>query len=284
MSLAGLRAFDAVVASGGFSAAARMLGVSQPAVSARLAALERRYDVRLIDRRTGAPTQLGAALYGITHELFSLAERADRLLADANELMPDRVRVAVDAPGYAMPVLAAVRRRQPQMSFDVQAGNAQQVVDAVREGRAEIGFAANAPEHPDLHRAELRTQDLAAVVRTDHARAGDRTLRLADLVDESLIGREAGSVTRSALEDAARDAGLTIRFDMIAGSREAVLAAAAAGLGVSVVAEDEMLDDPRLVMLDLREPVISVAEHLICRRGDERTPLWRAMTAAAAVS
>lgn len=284
MTLAGLRAFEAVVTTGGFGAAARMLGVSQPAVSARLAALERRYDVHLVDRRTGEPTQLGAALHEITGELFSLAERAERLLADANELVPRRVRVAVDAPGYAMPVLAAVRRRQPAMRFEVQAGNAQDVVQAVREGRAEIGFAADAPEHPDLHRAELRTQDLAAVVRTDHDRAGERTLRLADLVGEPLIGREAGSVTRSALERAAADAGLTIRYDMIAGSREAVLAAAAAGLGVSVVAEDEMLDDPRLVMLDLRDPVVSVAEHLICRRGDERTPLWRAMMAAATVA
>lgn len=281
MSLPRLRAFEAVVATGGFGAAARMLGMTQPAVSARLASLEREYGVRLIDRRTGLATPVGAALHEITHELFALADRAERLLAAAGDLAGEQVRVAVDAPGYAMPVIADVRRRYPGVVFQVEAGNARDVVDAVRSGRADVGFAADAPADPDLQRTALRTQDLVAVVRTDHPRAGGRTLALAELVHEPLIGREPGSVTRAALERAAECAGLEIRYDMIAGSREAVLAAAAAGLGVSVVAEDEMLDDPRLVMLDLRQPVISVTEHLICRPGLATTPIWRAFEAAA---
>ncbi len=280
MGIGRLRAFEAVVTAGGFAAAARILGVSQPAVSAQVAALEREHGVRLIDRRTSLPTETGVALHEITRPLFALAEQADHLLSRARERQDAHVRVAVDAPGYAMPMLAAARSRHPELSYTVSAGNARDVLDAVRGGRADIGFAAEAPSEPGLHRVALHTQDLVAVVRTDHPRSGERTLRLADLVHEPVIGREIGSVTRAALERAVTDAGMSLEYAMLAGSREAVLAATAAGLGVGVVAEDEMLDDPRLVMLDLRDPVISVTEYLVCRAGAERSPIWRALTSS----
>ncbi|MDQ4215321.1 LysR substrate-binding domain-containing protein [Microbacterium sp. ASV81] len=287
MTLAQLRVFEAVVAHGGFAAAARALGMSQPAVSAQLAALERTHDVRLIDRASGPPapggavlTAAGAALHGITEPLFALAARAEELLADAADLGGEPIRIAADAPGYLMPLLAAVRRRHPDARFAIAAGNATEAIEAVRTGRADVGVAAEVPDERGLHRVELRTQNLVAVVRTDHPRAGGKTLRLAELAGEPIIGRERGSGTRRALERAAADAGIALTYGMTADSREAVLAAAAAGLGVGIVAEDEMLEDPRLVMLDLRGPAIPVVEHLVCRAGARDTPVWRALLAA----
>ncbi|WP_341976207.1 LysR family transcriptional regulator [Microbacterium sp. LTA6] len=281
MSLAQLRVFEAIVASGSITAAARFLGITQPAVSAQLAALERARDVQLIDRRTGAPTEVGAALHEITRPLFELADVAERHLADAAHLGGEVFRIAADAPGYLMPLLAEARHDHPGARFEVTAGNSTAVIDAVRSRRADAGVAADVPDDPALHRIALRAQDLVAVVRTDHPRAGGKKLALADLAGERLIGRERGSVTRASLEEAAADAGVELSYGMVADTREAVLAAVAAGLGIGIVAEDEMLDDPRLVMLDLSDPVVTVTEYLVCVSGVERTSIWRTLEAVA---
>lgn len=280
MTLAQLRVFEAVASYGGFAAAARALGVSQPAVSAQLAALEKARGLRLVDRGTGALTPEGAALHHITLPLFALADRAEQRLAQAEQLGGEALRIAADAPGYLMPLLARMRAAHPDLRFAVSGGNATEVIEAIRCGNADIAVAAEAPDERALHRVVLRGQDLVAIVRTDHPCAGDKTLRLADLAGERLIGRESGSVTRLALERAASDAGVPLSYVMTANTREAVVAAVAAGLGIGVVAEDEMLDDPRLVMLDLCAPAISVTEYLVCRAGFEETTAWRALIEA----
>lgn len=280
MTLRQLRMFEAVASAGGFGRAARMLGVSQPAVSALVTALERRHDVTLIDRASGTLTPIGAALHEITEEMFDLAERAEQLLEGAALRPSGLVRIASDAPGYLMPLLASVRQAHPDVAFEVVAANATEVLTAVRANDVDFGIAAEVPPDPALHRVRLREQNLAVVVHSGHPLASAKTLRLEKLASESLIGREPGSITRRALESACSAAGFAPRYAMIANSRESVLAGVAAGLGVGVVAEDEMLDDPRLVMLDLRDP-LPVTEYLVCRAGAQRSPQWRAVLAAA---
>ncbi|MFE6736498.1 LysR family transcriptional regulator [Microbacterium sp. NPDC057650] len=280
MTLTQLRVFEAVISQGGFAAAARVLGVSQPAVSAQLSALEKARGLRLVDRSTGEPTPEGAALHEITRPLFALADRAEQRLAQAERLGGEPLRIAADAPGYLMPLLARMRAAHPDLRFAVTGGNATEALAAVRSGASEIGVAAEVPEDPALHRIVLREQELVAVVRTDHPRAGGKQFPLVELAGEPLIGRERGSVTRAALERAAADAGVPLSYAMTADTREAVVAAVASGLGVGIVAEDEMLDDPRLVMLDLIGPTIALTEYLVCRAGFEGTVAWRALMAA----
>src|SRR6478735_726198 len=109
MTIAQLRAFEAIVATGGFGAAARMLGVSQPAVSARLAALERAHGVVLIDRAGGTPTAIGRSLHEATRALFAHEAAAEALLANAAGSGTGSLRVGADAPGHVMALLAGVR-------------------------------------------------------------------------------------------------------------------------------------------------------------------------------
>jgi len=67
-----LRAFNAVAAHGGFTAAAQALGIGQPTLSTQVGALERYFGVELLHRRgrSVALSELGAALFKITQRLF----------------------------------------------------------------------------------------------------------------------------------------------------------------------------------------------------------------------
>ncbi|MFE6734928.1 LysR substrate-binding domain-containing protein [Microbacterium sp. NPDC057650] len=281
MSIPELRAFDAVASEGGFTPAARALGVRQPTVSGQVGALERRFGVQLIDRATGEPTQLGRRLKQLTAPMLGLHRAAERLLEGASGAGTRRVRLVVDTPVSVMPLLQAVREVIPEAEFDVGVANGGAAMDQLRAGRADVVVVADAPQGEGFDRTELARQDLAAVVRHDHRLAAGNAVRLADLLAEPLVQREAGSVTRATLERAAREIGVKPRLALTVEGREAAVAAVAAGFGCTVIGEHEFIDDPGVLMLDLLEPSITLIEYLVCLSGQSRTGIVGAMFAAA---
>ena len=281
MSMLQLRAFDAVVAEGGIGAAARALGVSQPTVSAQLRALEQQHGVRLVERSTGEPTAVGERLREVTAPMIALERAARAVLTEAEGSGDGVFTVAADAPSHLMPVLRWLRPAFPHTVFEVRAMNSSTSLRAVEAGEVDLAIAADVPEAPTLHRRELQRQDLAAVLPVDHPLARGKTLPLAALASETIVAREEGSRTRAALTRAARAQGVALRHAVVADDRETMLAAVISGFGIGILAENEMIDDPRIVMLDLRRPTISLTEHLVCAAHRREEPLLRAAFAVA---
>ena len=275
MNIAQLRAFEAVAAHGGFTAAAHALGVSQPTVSEQVTALEREHGVRLIDRSTRpvSLTAIGTRLHAVAAPLFSAERQAADLLARAGGLETGELRIGADAPMHAMPILAEFHRRHPGISLRLTGGNSADLLRRLDDGLEDVVVAAAVPQSDALTTVELVQQDLVAVVRDDHPLAGRKTMRLSALATEQIVMREVGSVTRSTLEAAMAAAGLTPAGVLEVDGREALLAATAAGLGVGVIAENEMIDAPRLVMLDLRSPTVTVTEYLVALTANRATTL-----------
>lgn len=266
MTFVQLRAFQAVVEAGGFGAAARRLGVRQPTVSAQLAALERGYGVRLVDRGTGRLTDAGHSLSLLTGPLMELYAQADQVLRQAQAPAGSQLRIVPDAPAHILPALASVRLKNPEASFRIATANSAEALRQLRSGQADVAVAAEVPKDPTLHRAELIRQELVAVVRTDHPFARHKTIRTQELAREPLVAREQGSETWRAVVRAADQIGVSLHATITAEGREAVIAAVAAGLGVGVIAENELLDDPRVVMVDLCEPRMTMVEYVVCAR------------------
>lgn len=135
--LAELRAFSRVVEAGGFSAAARSLGLSTAMVSKHVAALEGRLGVRLLDRNTrrSAPTAAGRLFYERCQELLALLDEAESELV--NEARDLRGRLVVSMPpefaaAHWTPLLPAFHRRHPQLQLTMLLHS--RVSDLVEEG------------------------------------------------------------------------------------------------------------------------------------------------------
>src|SRR5262245_48364244 len=111
MNHAQLRAFHAVALTGSFTAAARRLRVSQPAVTMQVKALEDAYGVELFRRRgrTIERTELANELWDLTTRIFGTEEAAEELLGAARALRKGRLRIGADAPYHVMELLAAFR-------------------------------------------------------------------------------------------------------------------------------------------------------------------------------
>jgi aminoethylphosphonate catabolism LysR family transcriptional regulator len=261
-----LRAFHAVAVARSFTGAAQALGVSQPAVSMHVRALEESYGVELLTRgRPGvATTELGAALLDTTRPMFSLEAEAAELLQRATALLRGRLRVGADGPFLIVPVLAAFRRAHPHVALTLALGNSSEVLRDLLDGRTDVAAFSDRVEDPRLFAVAAAKSAQVVIVAREHPWAARRGVRLRDLHGAPMVMREEGSVTRRAIEAALDRAAVTPEVVMELGSREAVNEAVAAGIGAGVVIEAERGHDARLIALPLLDATIEHIEYVAC--------------------
>jgi len=266
INLVHLRAFHAVAAEGSFVRAAARLGVSQPTLSEQVRTLERTHQVQLFDRR-GRRTELtavGERLHEITRRMFDLVSEGERCLQDAAGLRVGQLHIAADSPGYAMPLLAALAEEYPGIRTSLSTGNAAKVLADLYAYRADVAYVCEVEPDPRLVSWPLFHTSVIAVVGPGHPWAGRTTIQAADLVACRLVTREPGSITRKVFRRELDRAGLEVSDVLEVDSREAVMAAARVGVGVGLVAEDELPDDSSLTRLRIRPFDLTITEYLAC--------------------
>lgn len=258
-SLAELRVLECAVRTGSLSAAARDLGLSQQAVSARLRGLERLIGLELVHRSPAgvAPTPAGDTVLAGAHEVLAAAARLDAAIAElrggsgapalrvaasqtiAAHLLPDWI---VELRGARLSAgLASVQ-------VELRTANSEQVIALVRGGDADLGFIEQ-PEAPrGLAHAIVRHDRMVVAVAPQHAWAGREMIPVDELARAPLVTREAGSGTRAAFERAVRERlGAEAAPPLMSLATEAaVRSAVARGVAPAVLSELTVLDDARL--------------------------------------
>ena len=123
MNHAQLRAFHAVAREGGFTAAARAEGLSQPTLTVQVKALEVAYNVPLFHRRGRrvALTRAGEELFTLTQRYFSLERETREFLLAEGGLSQGRVTIAADGPFHLMPLIRGIREELPGLEIVVRA-------------------------------------------------------------------------------------------------------------------------------------------------------------------
>jgi DNA-binding transcriptional LysR family regulator len=245
LTLERLRIFVAVAERQHVTAAARALNLTQSAVSNAIAALEAEHDVHLFDRvgRGVVLNATGQAFLPEARAVLSRAAAAEAALADLSALRRGRLTVFASQTiaSYWLPRrLVAFHAAHPGIELDVQIGNTRQAAAAVLGGEAEIGLVEGTVDEPALEQTRIGSDRLAVVVAPDHLWASLRRLSATDLASSPWVLREAGSGTRSTLEEAVRQAGIDpadLPVAMTLPSNEAVLAAAEAGAGATALSE-----------------------------------------------
>lgn len=184
-----LQLVQAIGEHGSLVRAARVLGVSQPALTCSLALIERRLRGQLFERaRKGAiPTNLGRALLSEAADILGRLEQFERTIA---EVRSGQTRDPVIAAGAyiaeTVGIVAAARMRagHPTVWVRLLTSNWAEVPRMVHEREASIGLADLRGFEPDSGQMveRLRPQPAIFVVRPGHALAGKRTLGLADIM------------------------------------------------------------------------------------------------------
>lgn len=265
MNLPQLRAFHAVALHGSVSAAAHELGVSQPAITQQVKALEEAVGSKLF-RRTPSGFELTASgqdlLPKVREAVLTLDDLGARV-ADGRALRHGHLAVGLCAPFVAMPILERFCEHHPGIRLDLRFANSASLLDLVRSSRIDVAVATLTA--PDAHLACLRltSQEVFVLVPQGHALADRPAVTVDDLRDQPFIMREPGSMTRFLFEEGLSRAGVKVRHKLVLGSREAVKEAAAHGLGLGIVLSREVGHDPRLVALPVAGFAMEAAEYLV---------------------
>lgn len=257
--LAALELLLAVARLGSLGAAAREVGITQPAASSRLRSMERQLGVALVDRspRGSRLTDAGALVTDWARRVVEAAAAFDAGARALRDRRDSRLRVAASMTiaEYLLPGwLLALHADRPDTAVSLLAGNSAKVAELLLAGEADLGFVEGLSVPTGLDSAVIAQDRLIVVTAPGHpwARRG-RPLAAEELAATPLILRERGSGTRQVLDAAL---GGLARPLIELSSTTAVKASAVSGAGPSVLSElavGEELAMRRLVSIPMAD-------------------------------
>ena len=244
-----LAAFCSVVERRSFSQAAERLGVTQPAVSLQVRALEERLGTKLLDRsgRRVEPTEAGLRVYAGARRLLQAEQQLlDELDAGEGEV---RGRLAIGSStgpgGRLVPrLLGEFGEAYPGVEVRLAISDTQSVIDRVGERELELGIVGAARRARALVFEPLVRDEIVLAVPAGHRFAG-RSVEVDELATETLIEMQAGAGVRQVVEDELRRARARVRpaARLELGLQESVKSAIAAGFGVGFISRTALEDE-----------------------------------------
>lgn len=218
VDLAELRAFCAAVDLGSLGSAARLLRVSQPALSKRMRALEALAGAQLLVRssRGITTTEAGERLYVEARKLLAQAEAVEELMAGlSNEDAPVRLAVSHTIAEFVLPgrLVEYEQKRGRHLSVELVIANSVVVRELVAAGRAEFGIAAaerGVAPPAGLRQVHFCDDEVVVAVPEGHAWAGLDAIEPEQLVSEPLVVRDPSANTRQTVDGALAARGLQL--------------------------------------------------------------------------
>lgn len=238
-----LAAFCAVVDRRSFSQAAERLGVTQPAISLQVRALEKRLGTQLLDRsgRRVEPTEAGLRLYRGAQRLLALEEQIlDEIAGEGEGELTGELRLGASTGPAAIVVpllLCEFQREHSDVRIALTVSDTQSIVERVATRDLELGIVGAARRHRAVRFEPFFDDEVVLACPPGHPFAG-RTVTLDELRAESLIVMQEGAGVRQIVEDELRALGkrlrdLDVRLEL--GLQESVRSAVQAGYGVTFI-------------------------------------------------
>jgi DNA-binding transcriptional LysR family regulator len=244
-----LETFLAVLTYGGFHKAAEALRVSQPAVSARIRALEASLGVTLFarDGNSLSLSPAGKALRPQAEQLLRQVALARQVVHEhqPSEAGTLRIAAALSICTYFLPdVLKDYQAANPKVLVTLRSGNSMEVLKMVLDGEADIGVARSLL-HPEVETTTLRDDPLILVGHPGHPMARKRQVRMGELESWPLVFFDRGSSDWTLTQGLFRRAGLLPNVVMEVETIEAAKRMVERKLGFSFLPQISVTDEFR---------------------------------------
>lgn len=255
--LLSLRALVAIADEGSFSAAAKKIGRTQSAVSLQISKLEERLQTKLLERtsRTVRQTTDGEILTAYARRILDLADEAVMAVSAPEATAPLRVGLPdFLAPRLMNDLLARFKRAHPKVQLELRLGCGDELHRELKQDLLDVVISG-----PDGDGGKtLLTEPLVWVGPIEYAEKVDEEISLV------LIKPPCGY--RQATLDALSRSNLAWHLTLEANSVQAVQAAVAAGLGISVMALSSVSENLKILEGDYPQlPEVSMVAYLRTR-------------------
>ncbi|WP_234053541.1 MULTISPECIES: LysR family transcriptional regulator [unclassified Xanthobacter] len=259
LTLKQLRLVALADAMGSYAKAGQELGLSPPAVTAQMKALEDELQMPVFERIGGKmrPTAAG-------RELIAASQRVALAVADAERAIvalrsPEQGSVVVGvvstAKYFAPMALAAFRKRFPSIELKLVIGNRAEIISGLKTLDFDLAVMGRPPAELDAETLVIGDHPHVIIAPTEHRLARRKRLSPHELAKEAFLVREPGSGTRILMERVFEEAGAQApAIAMEIGSNETIKQAVMAGLGLSFISAHTVaaeVADGRLAVLDV---------------------------------
>jgi DNA-binding transcriptional LysR family regulator len=289
ITLTQLRSFLAVMRGGSVTAAADELVVTQPSVSAAVAALSRELGTPVTERegRGIRPTAAGNAFAPFAADVIGLLEEGRRAAREAAHLADRRLRLAAvttAAESFVPPLMRAFSMGNAEIGLTLAVGNREHVLDLVLDHRADVAIGGRPPRDPRIEATAILPNEFVLITHPDDPHASGGTVDATELERRVWLLREPGSGTRVVNEEFLSAAALE-PDTLTLGSNGAIKQAARAGIGVAFISRAAValeLEAGLLAALPVRHRPAARRWYAMCSTvGPQRSAVERFMTFAA---
>lgn len=243
--------------TGSLTTAARECNLVLPAASRRLKELETATGCQLFVRHSRGLDITPAGRVFMRRGL-ALLQEMDGLVSELTDLRQGIARHVRLFAGTAAinqflpPLMAEFTHLYPEVQIDLEEQVSEHVVQALREGRADLGVFVEGPDTEGLDVKDFRQDELVLILPRHHALVGKSPLAFADALDESWVSLNPGAALLQQQQSAAMAAGRTLKLRMQVRSFDAVGHLVASGLGIALLPKVAALPIVRAMQLSWR--------------------------------
>lgn len=245
MRLRHIETFHAVMQTASLRDAAKLVNITQPAISRVLQHAELQLGFALFTRQKGrlVPTNEALRLKAPIEALFRQLEEVQRLArslkahGDAQQEL--RVAASLTLSRRVLPLAVDLFREQfPRVPLRLAAMQSHEVMGALAVEEADIGFAFGDRPHPSLEHESVAEGEMVCIAPKGTLGGGlvsRGQASLADLVGQSVIGLASRDPLGSALQRACHDQGVGLQSEIVVQTYHAALSMAEHGLGIALI-------------------------------------------------
>lgn len=221
-----------------FTGASRELMVSQSSLSIQLKQFEQALGLTLFNRKkTGVElTDVGEIAFQSAEKIFTEVELLISNLERAEHSVTGHLAIAtVNSIGiYVLPgILQKFKEEYPDAKVRIDFKHAQEVIEMVQSGTADVAIITWGRKYPDLDSILLRTNKMFLVTPPDHPLAKRERVSPRDLEDYQFIAYEAGSPTRTMMDTLFKRMSLDIEYTIESSNVATIKRMTMAGLGLA---------------------------------------------------
>ncbi len=264
MNHAQLKAFHAVAKFGGITSAAKSLGVTQPAVTLQIQALEKKYQTPLFNRQghTITLTPAGLLLHNLSSRYFTLEEEAHTLLSSIMNLKSGKLRIASDIPHRIFPITEPFREKHSGVELSVAVHHASHIATSLSDRLVDIAITGTPLSLSGVVCCEIGSEPISATVPVSHPLAAKASISYEHLSAEKILVFGDGNAP-SSLDEKIISHGNIAKTQVISfNSREMVPEAVAHNQGVAFLSKHEIDHDCRLKSIPIDDCFIRRKEFL----------------------
>ncbi|WP_144528142.1 LysR family transcriptional regulator [Peribacillus simplex] len=254
-----LKTFVTLVEVKNFTKTAEMLLMSQPSVSLHIKKLEEEFQTKLFLRSPKflKVTLTGEILYDRAKQMITIYEQTRQDIQEHDRSIKGELKIGASFTigEYILPsLLIDLQEEYPELELQVVIGNTEEIVQAVRLYKVDIGLIEGQTNEKELSVHPFMQDELFIVSSNNHELANKDEVEITDLHDQAWVTREVGSGTREYLNHVIRSNGLKIKSILTISSNQGIKETLIKnGLGLALLSQS-------VIERDVQNKILSIIQ------------------------